>query len=257
MQASSPPVVLTLSGHDPTGGAGLQADIEAIRDQGCHPATAVTCLTVQDTTGVHGLQPVKAELLRDQALRVLADLAPAALKIGLLADSATAATVAGLLEETPDLPLVLDPVLHSGADDPLGAAEWLQPLLPHCTLVTPNRREARALTGRADPADAARRLLHRGCRAVLVTGADEAERGEVVNSLYTREGVRHWRWHRLPGTYHGSGCTLAAALAARLALGEELQTAADRAQAYTHRTLQRAIAPGRGQRLPGRCRGRS
>jgi len=246
------PVVLSLSGHDPSGGAGIQADIEAIQAQGCHAATAVTCLTVQDSVRVHALYPVSAELFLRQAQCVLEDLQPEVIKIGLVASIAIAETLGELLELTGDLPVVLDPVLRAGNGRPLSAAEFLRPLLPLCTLVTPNRQEARLLAGTEEDERCGPLLLESGCDAVLVTGADEADADQVINSLHMPHQIRHWRWPRLPGSYHGSGCTLASAIAARLALGEELAVAVEQAQHYTHRTLQAACRPGQGQQLPRR-----
>ncbi len=248
----SPPVVLACSGHDPCGGAGIQADIESIRAQGCHPATLVTALTVQDSRRAYSVHPVDPELLLRQARRLLEDLRPAAIKVGLVPNAGVAAALATLLDEMEKVPVVLDPVLHAGGGGALGAAENLAPLLARAALATPNRAEARRLGGVEDPEEAATRLLQRGCRAVLVTGADEAGGAEVINSLYRAGETRHWRWPRLPGRYHGSGCTLASAAAARLAQGETLEEALGRAQEYTLESLRRAFAPGRGQRFPGR-----
>jgi len=248
----SPPVVLALSGHDPSGGAGIQADIEAIQAQGCHPATVVTCLTVQDSSRVYAVQPVAPDLFLRQARCVLEDLEPAAIKIGLVPDPDLAAAIEALLREAEGIPVVLDPVLHAGGGGTLSAAETLAPLLPHCALATPNRREARLLGGAGEIDEAAWRILEQGCGAVLVTGADEAPADRVVNTLYRDAETLHWQWPRLAGSYHGSGCTLASAIAARLALGEPLVEAVERAQHYTLESLRRAITPGRGQALPRR-----
>ena len=246
------PVVLSLSGHDPSGGAGIQADIEAIQSQGCHPATAITCLTVQDSVRVHALFPVSADLFLRQARCVIEDLRPEVIKIGLISSRAIAETIAEFLAGLRGMPVVLDPVLHSGNGRPLSAVEFLRPLLPLCTLATPNRAEARLLTGKEDPGACATSLLEQGLDAVLITGADEAERDQVVNTLYQPGETRHWRWPKLPGSYHGSGCTLASAIAARLALGEPLATALERAQQYTFDAIEKACSPGHGQHLPRR-----
>jgi len=250
-----PPVVLAVGGHDPTGGAGIQADIETLTALGCHAATAVSCLTVQDTRDVSRIVPVDPRLLGEQIAAVRADLAPVVLKIGLIGDAPIADC---LLDIVPAFagPVVLDPVLAAGggrdlADDALTGA--VVRLLPHLTLITPNRAEARRLTGRADPDAAARCLLQAGCGAVLLTGADEATGAEVANQLYTPEAEpRDFRWPRLPGVYHGSGCTLASACAARLALGDPLAQAVEAAQRFAWQALEHAHAPGRGQLVPRR-----
>ncbi len=246
-----PPVVLALSGHDPGGGAGIQADIEAIRDQGCHAATAVTCLTVQNSCGVRAVHPVAPSLFLDQARAVLDELQPAVIKIGLVPDAAIAEAVVRLLEAAPSVPVVLDPVLRAGAGMALAAVEPLRALLPRCRLITPNRAEARTLAEAREIDTAARRLLSLGCDAVLVTGADEAAE-TVVNRLYRADGERCWRWPKLPGSYHGSGCTLAAAIAGRLALGESTVEAVAQAQRYTFQALAQAAPLGRCQLLPRR-----
>ena len=250
--AHSLPVVLALSGHDPCGGAGIQADIEAIQAQGCHPATAITCLTVQDSVRVHALFPVSSDLFLRQSRCVIKDLQPRGIKIGLISSRAIAEAIGELLTEIPEVPVVLDPVLHSGNGRPMSTVEFLQPLLPLCTLVTPNRKEARLLGGAEEMEACARALLREGAGSILITGADEAEADQVVNTLYDTNQTRHWRWPRLPGSYHGSGCTLASAIAARLALGETLATAVEQAQQYTFDSIEKACRPGHGQHLPRR-----
>lgn len=248
----NPPTVLAFSGHDPSGGAGIQADIEAIQAQGCHAATAITCLTVQDSVRVHALFPVSADLFTRQALCVLEDLQPQVIKIGLVCTTAIAEAIGELLAAHPRVPVVLDPVLHSGSGRPMSTAEFLRPLLPFCTLITPNRQEARLLSGQEEPEACARSLLDQGAGAVLITGADEAESDQVVNTLYQGDTTCHWRWPRLIGTYHGTGCTLTSALAARLALGESLPDACKQAQQYTFDSIRNASNPGQGQQLPRR-----
>ena len=252
MSVPDKPVVLCFSGHDPGGGAGIQADIEAIGAQGAFAATVVTCLTEQDSRQVYAVHSVSPELIRQQAQRLFADYRIAAIKIGLLGNADSAYSILELLREQPPVPLILDPVLASGAGSPLAQAQWLRPLFARCTLLTPNREEARRLTGKNDLESAAQQLMNAGCTAVLITGADESEQGRVTHSLYHQHGVRHWQWQKLPGQYHGSGCTLASAIAAQIALGQSLELACHLAQTYTYASLQRAIHPGKGQFIPNR-----
>ncbi len=247
------PVVLCLSGHDPGGGAGIQADIETLAALGCHAAPLVSCLTEQDSRRVHGVHPVPETLLGQQAQRILDDYRISVIKVGLLGGPGAARVVRHLAETLPDIPLVLDPVLASGAGQAMSPADILGPLLPLASLITPNRREARELSGETTPDDCARVLSEKGCPAILITGADESEHGRLTNSLYREKHIRHWQWPKLPGSYHGSGCTLASAVAAGLARGKDLEAAVDAAQHYTWNALQRAFQPGRGQLLPGRC----
>ena len=254
-----PAVVLCLSGHDPSGGAGIHADIEAVAAQGCHAATVITCLTLQDTLNVRELAPVSTTLFKRQVRLINQDYTIAAIKIGLLGSPLMAATVMELLgelnREGGPLPVVLDPVLAAGGGAELGRQELvaeIQQMLPRITLLTPNRQEARRFTGTEDISDAANLILAAGCQAVLVTGADEADGDMVINQLYQQHHNHQWRYPKLTGQYHGSGCTLAASIAARLALGEPLRQALATAQDYTYQTLLQATNPGRGQSIPHR-----
>lgn len=257
----SPPAVLAFAASDPTSGAGIQADVLAIAAMGAHPLCALTALTVQDTHGVHRVQPVEPELVAAQARRVLADIPAAAFKLGVLGSPANARAVAAVLAEHPGVPVVLDPVLASARGDTLAAADTIaalrEALLPLATVATPNSIEARRLApGCPSLADCARAMIATGCRYVLVTGTHEPSE-EVVNTLYDARGeARAERWPRLPGSYHGSGCTLASAIAAALALGAAVPEAVRKAQEFTWQALRAAYRPGKGQHLPNRASAR-
>lgn len=252
------PVVIALGGHDPSGGAGIQADIEAILSNGCHPATVVTCLTVQDTRQVQRIIPLADYLIEQQAETLLADLPVAAFKIGLLGSVEVVQAVHRILLQAPDVPVVLDPVLAAGGGGAelatLAVVDAIQEyLLPLTTLLTPNVPEAAqlALSGQTGE-EQARSLLAQGCEYVLLTGT-HADTARVENSLYgNNQCLRTWTWERLPETYHGSGCTLAAACAAQLAQGVDIARAVGSAQAYTWNSLQAARPLGQGQWLPAR-----
>jgi len=239
------PCVLVFSGLDPSGGAGIQADIEAIAAQGAHALPIVTALTVQDNERVHEVAPVDAGLLVRQAALLVETMTIRAVKLGTPGNLANAEAIAGIVlllrARQPALPVVLDPVLASGHGDPLArgdALAALAPLLALATAVTPNLPEAAAL-GHVD-------VPH-----VLVTGG-HGDGDEVVNSWHSREGVREWRWPRLPGEFHGSGCTLASSLAARLALGDTMAQALERAQRCCNQALADSYAIAHGQRIPRR-----
>jgi hydroxymethylpyrimidine/phosphomethylpyrimidine kinase len=253
----SPPAVLAFAASDPTSGAGIQADILAIAGMGAHPLTSLTALTVQDTHGVQRAVPVDAELVAEQARRVLADIPARAFKIGVLGSAANARAVAAVLAEHRDIPVVLDPVLASARGDSLAAAETIgvlrEALLPLATLVTPNSLEARRLMPEcASLAECAQALVAGGCRYVLVTGTHE-QTEDVVNRLYDARGeLRADRWPRLPESYHGSGCTLASAIAAALAHGASVPEAVRRGEEFTWRSLAAGYRPGRGQHVPNR-----
>ena len=259
-ESDFPPIVLTFAASDPTGGAGLQADILTFASMGCHPLSVVTGITVQDTRGVEGIQAVDAEWVADQARALLEDIPVDAFKIGVLGSVESIAAIAEIISDYPDIPLVLDPVLASGRGDELSTDEMTDALrellLPLTTILTPNSLEARRLADMDDDetpiAACAERLLEMGAQFVLVTGTHEPT-PEVVNTLYGRGGVvRADSWARLPGSYHGSGCTLASAIAAMLANGLDLPEAVREAQDYTWHALKKAYRPGMGQYLPDR-----
>lgn len=259
--AEFPPIVLTFAASDPSGGAGIQADVLTLASMGCHPLSVVTAITVQDTMGVEGVQPLEAEWVADQARCLLEDMPVDVFKIGVLGSVENIAAIAEILADYPDVPLVLDPVLASGRGDELATDDMLRALreliLPRATIVTPNSTEARRLAETEDDDEAslgscAQRLIALGCDYVLITGTHEPT-PQVVNTLYGKGGaVRSDSWERLPGSYHGSGCTLASATAALLANGLEPAEAVREAQEYTWNALAKGYRPGMGQILPDR-----
>ena len=258
-----PPIVLTFGATDPSGGAGLQADILTIASMGCHPLSVVTAVTVQDTGGVDDILPIDAEWVSDQARAVLEDMPVAAFKIGLLGSVENIAAIAEVISDYPDIPLVFDPVLASGRGDELADEEMLDALrellLPQTTILTPNSIEARRLIqdedndeDNPDLAECAKRIVQLGCEYVLVTGTHE-HTPKVINTLYGENGVvRSDSWARLSGIYHGSGCTLASAIASLLANGLSMNEAVKEAQEFTWQALQYAFRPGMGQHIPDR-----
>jgi hydroxymethylpyrimidine/phosphomethylpyrimidine kinase len=258
-----PPAVLTLAGSDPSGGAGIQADILTLASLGCHPLSVITAITVQDTVGVDDFMVLDADMVNDQARFLLEDIPVLVFKIGMLGSVENVAVVAQLIADYPDVPVVLDPVLRSGgghelADDDLIAA-MRDLLIPQVSIITPNSMEARRLAMNDPDEDeelsldeCAKRLLALGCPHVLITGTHENTK-EVINSLYSPNGVvRADRWERLPGSYHGSGCTLASAIAGMLATGLMLPEAVREAQEYTYQSLVAGFRPGMGQYIPDR-----
>lgn len=263
MSANSFPLVMTFAASDPSGGAGLQADLLTIASMGCHPLSVVTAITVQDTSGVDDVLPIDPDWVVDQARAMLEDVPVAAFKIGLLGSVENIAAIAEVMADYPDVPLILDPVLASGRGDELANEDMLDAmrelLIPQTTLITPNSMEARRLAlndddENDDPGldECAKRLLHMGCEYVLITGTHE-QTPKVINNLYGERGVvRSDSWARLPGIYHGSGCTLASAIAALLAQGVEVPEAVKEAQEYTWQTLNAGFRPGMGQHIPDR-----
>ena len=257
------PLVMSFAATDPSGGAGLQADLLTISSMGCHPLSVVTAITVQDTSGVEDVLPIDPEWVVDQARAMLEDVPVAAFKIGMLGSVENIAAIAEVMADYPDIPLVLDPVLASGRGDELVNDDMLDAmrelLIPQSTIITPNSMEARRLAmndddENDDPSldECAKRLLLMGCEYVLITGTHE-QTPKVINTLYGERGVlRSDSWARLPGIYHGSGCTLAAAIAALLAQDVDVPEAVKEAQEYTWQTLNAAFRPGMGQHIPDR-----
>jgi hydroxymethylpyrimidine/phosphomethylpyrimidine kinase len=257
-----PPLVLAFAASDPSNGAGIGADILTLASMGCHPLAVITAVTVQDTIGVEGMRPIDSDWVADQARALLEDMTVDAFKIGVLGSVENIAAIAEIVADYPDVPLVLDPVLASGRGDELASDEMTHALrellLPQTTIITPNSLEARRLAESDEDDDepslatCAARLIEWGAETVLVTGTHEAT-ADVVNTLYNRSGVmRSDTWPRLAGAYHGSGCTLASAIAAMLANGLALADAVREAQAFTWQALDRAYRPGMGQSLPDR-----
>lgn len=331
------PCVLVFAGLDPSGGAGLTADAQAIAGQGAHALTVCTALTVQDNDRVYGVQPVAAELVLRQAQALAGKMAISAIKIGVTGSAANAQAIAEFIVwlrergpvptraqlsaasqqsdrphalarlyapgqlhtlgqaqalALPDLPVVLDPVLASGHGDLLSrddAIQALAPLLPLTTVLTPNGPEAQALSDATLPDAQAQALRARGCRHVLITGghgdgddvinrwygpgaADASSRPAAVSASAVHvpdsgagratggpavlalppAGALHriWRWPRIDVAFHGSGCTLASAIAGQLALGLPPAVALEHAQHYVYHALREAYAIAPGQRIP-------
>ena len=266
----TPPCVMTFAATDPSGGAGLQADILALASIGCHPLSVVTGVTVQDTVGVESVMALDADWINDQARAILEDVQVSAFKLGLLGSVENVAVIAEIMADYPDVPLLIDPILTSGRGDDLTNEEMqaamCELLFPQATLITPNSLEARRLAFYKDHDDeiknssldeCAQRLLDMGMEYVLITGTHERST-DVVNSLYGANAqgesglIKAYHWERLSGSYHGSGCTLTSAIAACLAHGLTMEEAIQEAQEYTWQTLKNAFRPGMGQFIPDR-----
>ena len=268
------PCVLVFAGADPSGGAGVYADVQAIAAAGAHALPVLTVVTVQDHNRVHTIHVLPAAQVQAQAEALIASVAIAAVKIGIVGSRANAECIAALItalkQRQPNLPVVLDPVLASGHGDALtreDAVQVLAPLLAHATLITPNLPEASALCNAAgcsaDPpaTDAglpdqlqrqAQLLMQHGAAHVLIKGGHGVG-AQVSNFLFSADGpAQYWQWPRLPGEFHGSGCTLASAIAGRLALGWRMVDAVAAGQAYCQQTLAAAFAIGPGQNIPER-----
>ncbi|MDR5898887.1 hydroxymethylpyrimidine/phosphomethylpyrimidine kinase [Halomonas vilamensis] len=265
MGKSLPPVVLVLAGHDPTGGAGIVADSEAIAASGGWAVTVPTALTVQNLQDVQRVIPTDPAVLLAM-VDALGELPVAAIKLGLIADEDTLLAVEKVVRRFPGVPVVADPVIKAGGGTELSTPglcrAYTQRLLPLVDILTPNRYELAQLTPDVqDPDDDTARavaLMSQGCQAILVTATDDSRLGSdsdqqpITHTLHTPETTRQWQWPRLAGQFHGSGCTLASSLAARLAVGERLLTACEQAQHFTWESLSHGYHQGSGQALPQR-----
>lgn len=250
------PVVLCFSGHDPSGGAGIQADIEAIASHRCHAASIITSLTEQDSCNVKKLIPQQVNNIISQFETLRKDFKISVIKIGLIGHPDIALALCEILMTCPGIPVVLDPVLAAGGGTELGSQSLIEiivdQLLPLTTILTPNSEEARKLTGADDLAECGRILQHKGSDYVLITGTHEDSEW-VHNRLFMPNGLSEtFNWERLPHSYHGSGCTLASAIAALLAQGLDVFSAVNEAQEYTWQSLSAAYQPGQGQHNPNR-----
>lgn len=250
-------VILVFAGHDPSGAAGIQADIESIDANGCRCLSLVTALTAQNTSEFAALYPQSPARLKRQARLLTEDINIHACKIGLIGSVDLIDVIAQLIGNLPaGLPVVFDPVLAAGSGQALANREIVsamrKQLFGLTTVLTPNASEARRLTRRKNIHEAAEVLMKWGCRSVLVTGADEAT-PQVTNILFGHDfNEVSYNWERLPGVYHGSGCTLSSSIAAGLARGLDIRTAVARGQEYTWESLRHGCQLGGGQKHPDR-----
>ena len=251
------PGVLCIGGLDPSGGAGLQADIEAIAHCGGHALPIATCLTVQNSHKAYSINAVADEIIQQQAKILLEDMEVLACKIGVIPNPEVALVISSILEQLTGIPVVLDPVLKASHGVSFVDTPTLNiirdSILPKVTVITPNHAELNQLAeGDQSIADKAVRLCQSGPQYALVTGADTAT-DNIKNLFANAQGIiKHYDYNRLPNSYHGSGCTLSSALACYLARSLEVSKAVGQAQDYTMQTLVNADRPGHGQYIPRR-----
>jgi len=240
----TPAVVLTIAGSDSGAGAGIQADLKTFAALGVYGVSVLTAVTAQNTLGVTAIHSVPVDIVAAQLEAVLADFAVAAVKVGMVGAPEVAALLAGRAAGLPEL--VVDPVLVATSGSRLSGVAAVAPLLAYPRVLTPNRHEAGALLGRPvgtaeEMADAAAELAARGPQAVVVTGSELA-----VDVLWHRGRIEVLRGEPVPtANNHGSGCTFSSAIAARLALGDDVVAAVRFAKQY----VARALAGGRNFKL--------
>lgn len=253
------PIILCFSGADPCGGAGTQADIEAIASMGGHAVTVTTALTVQNSQGVESYQASEANHLQAQAKVLIDDIPINAIKTGMLASKSAINVVKKIITQQPNVAVIIDPVMTSNSGNALsdnGYANALRDtLLPLAHIVTPNLPELYKLAPKAkNISDACDYISSLGCEYVLVTGTHDTDsKDTVINRLYqSGQLINEQTWGRLPGEYHGSGCTLAASLAALVANNKSIIDAVTAAQDYTWHSLKFGVSLGKGQMHPDR-----
>lgn len=249
------PVVLTVAGSDPSGGAGLQADLKTIHQHGGYGAAVPTLITVQNTEGVAEVELLSPDLIRAQIANLLEDLAPAAAKTGALGTPAAAHVVGSFMEQT-RFPWVVDPVWLPSRGQPLSQGEIVEAyraaLIPRAALITPNAKEASLLAGMPvrsveDAREAARRIAELGAGSVLVKGGHLEGEARGTDVLLHEGTIRELVVDELAlGRFHGTGCALSAAIATRLARGSEIPLAVASAKAWLTRALCEAFAVGKG-----------
>jgi len=260
MATAAPAIALTIAGSDPSGGAGIQADLKTFSAFGVYGASVITALTAQNTTGVSGVLGIAPDFIAAQFRSVASDLTVSAVKTGMLGDAATVEIVAQLLAEIPSIPLVVDPVMVATSRDVLLAPDAIDAvqrlLIPRAFLITPNIPEAAKLLDspeaetEADMRRDAERLMQFGCGAVLLKGG-HVRGADAIDILF--DGATHHvmrrPWIETSNT-HGTGCTLSAAIAANLALGRRIEEAVTRGKAFVWEALDagqhRAIGKGNG-----------
>ncbi len=258
--SQSRPCVLVFSGLDPSGGAGIQADIEAIGATGAHALSVITALTVQENDKVYAVNPVDNAIIARQADVLIQKIPVAAIKIGIVGNRANAEAIADVIRrlrlKQPDLPVILDTVLGSGHGFSLsdGMPEYaLSPLIGLATLVTPNLPEAKRLYPESDDiGEQAKYLRSLGAMDVLIKGGHGNDANSVVNCWFGAGGLKEWKWTRIAGEFHGTGCTLAAAIAGYLACGMTMEMALEKGQELTQVALANAFSIADGQKIPGR-----
>ncbi|MEM7304773.1 MAG: hydroxymethylpyrimidine/phosphomethylpyrimidine kinase [Pseudomonadota bacterium] len=258
MQAiNSRPRILCIGGLDPSGGAGLQADIETIANCGGHALSIATCLTVQNSQQAYSVNAVDNEIIQQQAEHLLNDIQISSCKIGVIPNQKIAITIGKVLQKLSDIPVVLDPVMsasHGVKFVGQTALEKIQKcILPNVTVITPNQSELKQLIpGDQSITTKAILLCQSGPEYCLATGADEQTK--IISHYLTNKErvIKTYQQPRLPHAYHGSGCTLSSAIAYFLARNLDIEQAVENALHYTMRTLENSDRPGGGQHIPRR-----
>ncbi|MDI9246603.1 hydroxymethylpyrimidine/phosphomethylpyrimidine kinase [Marinobacter sp. CHS3-4] len=250
------PQVLVISGLDPSGGAGIQADIQAITALGCHPLPVLSCLTVQDTKNVYGASSVDPDMIRQQLAKLAEDCPIHAIKTGAMGSADIVDVLVEFLADHPGVPLITDPVIKAAGGGDLADEALIERmksrLFAHAEILTPNGIELELLGNSSDPLQAANNVLETGCHSVIATGGHGTGE-QIINTLY-RSGrtPKEFKVDRVRGEHHGTGCTLAASIAAGRASGLKISPSIGQAQNFVSHAIRNALRVGKGQPVPDR-----
>jgi hydroxymethylpyrimidine/phosphomethylpyrimidine kinase len=261
----SVPKILTFAASDPTGGAGIQADLMTQTSLGCYPLSVLTAITCQDTSGVSDVLPIDPSIVEKQARLILNETKIDVIKCGVMASEENIKVISEIIKDYPDVPVVIDPILSSGRGDNLALGDSLQLMIRHlfplAEIITPNVNEAAKIISNKNISEIdedllfiGKSLMDLGPKNVLITAADyQVDKKILTNTLFCQDGgIFNFDHERLPQSFHGSGCTLASAIAAYLAQGMSIHTAVEEAQKFTIDTLKNGLVNGQGQLIPNR-----
>ena len=261
----SVPKILTFAASDPTGGAGIQADLMTQTSLGCYPLSVLTAITCQDTSGVSDVVPIDPSIVEKQARLILNETKIDVIKCGVMASEENIKVISEIIKDYPDVPVVIDPILFSGRGDNLALGDSLQLMIRHlfplAEIITPNVNEAAKIISNKNISEIdedllfiGKSLMDLGPKNVLITAADyQVDKKTLTNTLFCQDGgIFNFDHERLPQSFHGSGCTLASAVAAYLAQGMSIHTAVEEAQKFTIDTLKNGLVNGNGQLIPNR-----
>lgn len=262
---SSVPKILTFAASDPTGGAGIQADLMTQTSLGCYPLSVLTAITCQDTSGVSDVLPIDPSVVDKQARLILNETKIDVIKCGVMASEENIKVISEIIKDYPDVPVVIDPILSSGRGDNLALGDSLQLMIRHlfplAEIITPNVNEAAKIISNKNISEIdedllfiGKSLMDLGPKNVLITAADyQVDKKILTNTLFCQDGgIFNFDHERLPQSFHGSGCTLASAIAAYLAQGMSIHTAVEEAQKFTIDALKNGLVNGQGQLIPNR-----
>lgn len=248
--------ILVIGGHDPSGGAGIQADIETVSALGAHACSLITCHTVQNSQSMNNQYPSSATIFREQANALLQDIEFSAIKIGAISSIGILKEIIQILESLNEIPIVVDPVIAASYGSEFGEPtlfkEIFNSLLPMTSLITPNLSELNQLTALSKNDDAIQTILNTGCKGLLLTNTD-SHKDKKIEHIYHSSDTQHiFECQRLEGEFHGSGCTLSTAIATYLSIETDIPKAISMAIDYTVNSIQHAKRPGKGQAIPKR-----